>query len=220
MTPDAGPGTPGPRRLPSRPVSRPPRLRPTTRPTSRRPAGGPGAVLRSLSGALLAVAAVSLGVVVLLALQDPGDGDTLLATGQGSAQATASPEPASPPPPSADPPSSNPAQVEPTPAEPVPVPAPAEPAPAAPPVPADVTVTVLGVGGPEVAEPTAARLRERGWTVRLVASYRGQPPAATTLFHVQGREEAAALLAASTGAAVRPAPVTLSESDLTLVVPG
>lgn len=215
MTSDAGPGSPGgPRRLPSRPVSRPPRLRPTTQPATSRPAGGPGAVLRSLSGALLAVAAVALGVVVLLALQDPGDGDTLLATGEGSAGATESP------------PSVDPAPVDPAgsvPAEPPPA-APAEPAPAAPPpppVPADVTVTVLGVGGPEVAEPTAARLREQGWTVRLVASYRGQAPGATTLFHAQGREDAAALLAASTGAAaVRPAPPSLSESDLTLVVEG
>lgn len=208
MTPDAGAEPPGPR-LPSRPVSRPPRLRPTTRPGPRRPVGGPGALLRTLSGALLAVAAVALGVVVLLALRGSGGGDeALLATGAGALREHAGSEPAPAPVPP-----------DPTPeAEPAPE---AEPPPPPPPVPGDVTVTVLGVGGPEVAEPAAARLREEGWTVRLVASYRGDPPGVTTLFHMEGREAAAELLAATTGAAaVRPAPSTLSESDLTLVVAG
>ncbi len=90
----------------------------------------------------------------------------------------------------------------------------------APAVPGDVTVTVLGVAGAD-ARPTADRLRGEGWDVRLVAGYRGSPPATATLFHVAGREEAAALLAARVGpVAVRPAPATLSESDLTLVVLG
>ena len=237
-------------RVPSRPVSRPPRLRPTTGPGATAGAaapaavgGRPGRLLRTASGALLAVVAVALGIVLLQAVRGGSAGDdVLLATGEGRAApdgpdatggavatsngSSASSPAAGPVAASATPETPASAQPQqpatPTPGQPVsaqPTPVGAPSAPAVPPVPTDVTVTVLAVGGSDAAEGTAEQLRAGGWGVRLVASYRGDPPGATTVFHVPGREQAAGLLAAQAGAtAVRPAPASLSDSDLTLVV--
>ncbi len=92
MTQQPGPGSHEALRRPSPPVSRPPRLRPTTGPgVAHDPPGGPGPVLRTLGGALLAVAAVSLGIVVLLALRSGGGDDALRAEGGGAARAEPTP---------------------------------------------------------------------------------------------------------------------------------
>lgn len=206
---------------PSAGTSRPPRLRPTTGPRAQPPPAAPrsshtpGSLLRAAGGASLAVAAVALGIGLLLVAtsDDPDD--------SASPVVTAEPPPVQPPP-------SESGFVPPP-----PLPLPLNPPPVGEALPdedegpddgvvepvSDVTVTVLQQPDTGLAEPMAATLRRTGWDVGYVGNYRGQPLGATTVFHVEGREDEARRLAAEVGATrISVAPSTLRGADLTLTV--
>jgi hypothetical protein len=203
-------------------ASRPPRIRPTTGPRAHRPpppsrsSHTPGSILRAAGGASLAVAAVALGIGLLLVAtsEDPDDGD--------SPVVAAEPPPVQPPPSESGfvPPPPLPLPLNPPPvgeelsgAEEVEPPS-GEVAPVS-----EVTVTVLQQPDTGLAEPMAATLRRTGWAVGFVGNYRGQPLGATTVFHVEGREQEARRLAAEVGATrIAVAPSTLRGADLTLTV--
>lgn len=201
-------------------TSRPPRLRPTTgpgaqpappAPRSAHTAHTPRSLLRAAGGASLAVAAVALGIGLLLVVTDDDPEDS------ASPVVTAEPPPVQPPPSASGfvPPPPLPLPLNPPPVGEAP---PDDDAGAVEPV-GDVTVTVLQQPDTGLAEPMAATLRRTGWDVGFVGNYRGRPLGATTVFHVEDREDEARRLAAQVGATrIAVAPSTLRGADLTLAV--